>query len=155
MVVQLANEVTELLKDDETVKVLATTNENGVPHVAIKQSIQLGEDGKIIYLELLESSKTNKNLVKSIWFNRKVAIALKGKEKESYQIIGRAVKAIISGPVFQKHYVDIREKLGDVDLATVWVIEPEEVSNQTFSVRKAQEEATHPIFKHLDRLNKS
>lgn len=154
MAVQLGNEVIELLKDKETIKVLATTDEAGVPHVVIKQTIQLGDDENLFYLELLESSKTNKNLVRSIWFNRKVSVALQGKDKQSYQIIGRPVKAIISGPVFQKHYVAIREKLGDVDLATVWVIEPEEVSNQTFSIRRAQEEAAHPIFKHLDQLAK-
>lgn len=92
--------------------------------------------------------------MRSIWFNRKVAIALKGKNGQSYQIVGKPVKAVVAGPIFQKHYVKIREKLGDVDLAAVWVIEAEEVSNQTFAVRKTEEEAAHPNFKHLDRLAK-
>lgn len=154
MAIQLAKEVIELLNDKETVKVLATTDEKGVPHAVIKQTFGVGEDGNLTYLELLESSQTNKNLVRSIWFNRKVAVTLKGKDGVSYQIKGKPVRAIISGLEFQKHYVSIRERLGDVDLASVWVIEPEEVINQSYQVRKAHEEATRPYFKHLDRLAK-
>ncbi len=155
MAVQLDKNVKELLQDEETVKVLATTDENGVPHAVIKQTLHLGEDGNLVYLELLESSRTNKNLVRSIWFDRKVAVTLKGKSGDSYQIIGSPIKGVITGPEFQKYYVDIRKRLGDVDLATVWIIEPEEVMNQTFSVRKAQEEARRPLFRHLDLLAKS
>lgn len=153
MAIQLDKEIIELLKEKETVKVLATTDAQGVPHAVIKQSLHLGEDGNLVYLELLESSKTNKNLVRSIWFNRNVSVTLAGKDRKSYQIIGKPIKALIAGPVFQKHYVSIRERLGgDVDLAAVWIIEPEQVINQTFSVRKAQEDALHPTFKHLDLL---
>lgn len=154
MAVQLDENIKELLEDEETVKVLATTDEKGVPHAVIKQTLHLGEDGNLVYLELLESSQTNKNLVFSIWFDRKVAVALKGKSGASYQIVGSPSKGVITGAEFQKYYVDIRKKLGDVDLATVWIIEPEEVTNQTFSVRKAEEEARHPLFRHLDLLAK-
>lgn len=154
MTIQLEKEVIELLTDKETVKVLSTTDEKGAPHVVVKQSLHLGDDGNLIYLELLESSQTNKNMVRSIWFNRKVAIILKGKSGLSYQIKGKPIKAIISGPEFQKHYVNLRERLGDVDLAAIWVIEPEEVINESYLVRKAQEEATRPYFKHLDRIAK-
>jgi hypothetical protein len=154
MAIQLDNEVVELLSNMETVKVLATIGQDGVPHAVIKQTLHLGEDGNLIYLELLESSQTYKNLLRSIWFNRKVSVVLNGKEGQSYQIKGKPVKNIISGPIFQKHYTSIRERLGDVDLAAVWIIEPEEAMNQTYKVRKATEEASHPYFKHLDQLAK-
>src|SRR6266540_2037257 len=110
MAVQLGQEIIELLTDKETIKVLATTDQNGVPHVVLKQTFQLGEDGNLLYLELLESSRTNKNLVRSIWFKRKVAIALKGKNGQSFQIVGKPLKVVVAGPVFQEHYVKIREK---------------------------------------------
>ena len=154
MTIQLTQEVSNLIADKETVKILATTDENGVPHAVIKQSLHLGVDGNLVYLELLESSQTNKNLVRSIWFSGKVAVTLKGKDGQSYQIKGKPVKVHISGPVFQKQYLSIQERLGDVELAAVWIIEPEEVLNETYLVRKAQEEANHPYFKHLDRLKK-
>ena len=154
MATPLDKNIKDLLEDEDTLKVLATTDENGVPHAVIKQTLHLGKEDNLVYLELLESSQTNKNLVRSIWFDRKVAVTLKGKNGASYQIIGRPIKGIITGPEFQKYYIDIRKRLGDVDLATVWIIEPEEVTNQTFSVRKAQEDARRPLFRHLDQLAK-
>jgi len=154
LAITLEKEVAELLAEKNTVKILATTDDKGIPHAVVKQSLHLGEDGNLVYLELLESSQTNKNMVRSIWFKRQVAVALKGKDGLSYQIKGKPLKAIISGKVFQEHYSRIREKLGDVDLATVWIIEPEEVINESYPIRKAQEEARHPYFKHLDQIAK-
>ncbi len=151
---KLDPDVAGLLADPSTVKVLATADEYGIPHAVIKQSLHLGADGNLVYLELLESSRTNQNMVRSIWYNRRVAIVLKGKQGESYQIKGKPVRAIISGPVFQQHYISIRQRLGDVDLAAVWVIEPEEVIDESYVVRKAREESLHPHFQHLDRLAK-
>lgn len=79
MAVQLNKDIEDLLSDEETIKVLATTDEKGIPHAVVKQSLHLGEDGNLVYLELLESSRTNKNMVWSIWFDRKVSIVLTGK----------------------------------------------------------------------------
>jgi predicted pyridoxine 5'-phosphate oxidase superfamily flavin-nucleotide-binding protein len=152
MAVQLTQDIIDLIEDKETTKVLATLDADGFPHAVVKQSLQPGEDGTLLYLELLESSLTNRNLVRSIWFNQKVSIALTGKNGQSYQIKGKPVKTHITGPVFQKHYLAVRERLGDVDLAAVWVIEPEEITDESFARRKAEEEAAHPLFRHLDRL---
>ncbi|HEX9022889.1 MAG TPA: pyridoxamine 5'-phosphate oxidase family protein [Geobacteraceae bacterium] len=152
MATKLSAEIIDLLGDSETTKVLATLDADGFPHAVVKQSLQPGEDGEIIYLELLESSQTNRNLVRSIWFNQKVAIALKGKDGRSWQVKGRPVRTHITGPLFQRHYTEIRERLGDVDLAAVWVIEPEEVIEESFAARRSEEERKHPVFTHLDRL---
>lgn len=154
MAIELTKEIIDLLAEEDTTKVLATLDENGFPHVVVKQSLQPGEDGTILYLELLESSRTNKNLVRSIWYDRGVAVTLKGKDGRSWQIKGKPVKTHITGSLFQKHYTAVRQKLGDVDLAAVWVIEPEEIINETFAVRKDEEERKHPYFTHLDRLAK-
>lgn len=152
MAVALQEELIDLLRNPETIKVLATIDEFGFPHAVVKQSLQLGEDGNLLYLELLESSRTNRNLVRSIWFGKNVAIAVKGALGGSYQIKGRPVKAHITGELFKTHYLAIRERLGDVDLAAVWVIEPVEVINESLSVRLAEEQLKHPLFNHLDRL---
>ncbi len=152
MAEQLNGEVTRLLQDESTVKVLTTVDEHGAPHSVVKGSLTLDDDGNLIVLELLESSRTNRNLVRSIWYDRKVSVLLKGTGTVSYQIKGVPVKAHVAGPVFQKHYVAIRKRLGDVDLSTVWVIKPEEVINESPSVRRDEEQAKHPVFIHLDRL---
>ena len=152
MPVMLKNEVVELLRESETVKVLATVDENGSPHAVVKQSLQLGEDGNLYYLEFLETSRTNKNLLRSIWFDRRVSVILKGKGDLSYQIKGKPVRSIVAGPVFQEHYLAARRRRPDADPVAVWIIEPLEVVDESFSVRMAEEEALHPLFTHLDRI---
>ena len=154
MAVQLSDEVIAIINDSETVKVLATVDQDGNPRATFKQSLAVGEDGNLFFLELLESSQSNRNLVRSIWFNRKVTVTVRGKTGQSYQIKGRPVRNIIAGPVFEQKYVEVRERLGDVDLAGIWIIEPEEISDQTYKARKATEEAAHPFFLHLDRIAK-
>lgn len=152
MAIVLEKNILDLLKDERTIKILATTDQKGVPHVVFKQSLHVGPNGDLLYLELLESSQTNKNMIGSLWFDRQVAVALKGQDGSSYQIKGKVRRALVAGPLFQQYYVSVRERLGDVDLAGVWVIEPEQVSNQKYTVRKKQEEERRPLFTHLDRL---
>jgi uncharacterized protein len=144
--------IRELFAHPDSTKVLATVDEHGIPHVVVKQSLQVDESGNLLFLELLESSRTNRNLVRSIWYDRTVAVSIQGLSGASYQIKGKPVKAHITGPVFLKHYQEVRERLGDVELAAVWVIEPEEVTDESFAVRQAEEAEKHPLFRHLDRL---
>lgn len=154
MAVEITEEIAALLGKAETVKILITTDEEGVPHAVVKNSLRLDERNQLIYLELLESSQTNKNMVRSIWFNRPISVAVVGANGESYQIKGKPTKAIVSGPLFRKYYAQTRELDGDSDLAAVWVIEPQKIIDQSFPVRRRQEEAGRPYFKHLDRLAK-
>lgn len=152
MSIKLGNEVIGIIEDNNTLKIVSTSDEDGVPNASIKQSLYVNGDGNIEYLELLESSKTNRNLNYAIWFDKKVSVLLKGDGDLSYEVKGKPLKALISGVKFQEKYVEIRSKLGDVDLAVVWIIEPEEVINKSYFFRKAKEESEHPFFKHLDRL---
>jgi hypothetical protein len=152
MTTTLTPDIIALLDDDTTRKVLATVDADDVPHVVEKRSLHHGGDGTIHYLELLETSTTNRNLVRSIWFGGKVAISLSGGDGRSVQIKGRPVKIHITGPLYLRHYERIRALLGDVDLAGVWVIEPDQVIDQSFAARKSREETLHPDFIHLDRL---
>lgn len=154
MATKLNNEIIALFSSDDSTKVLATVNEHGFPHAAAKPFILVNDEGNLLYLELVESSLTQKNLVRSIWFNQKVSVSVSGKDGQSWQIKGKPVKTLITGPVFLHHYRDVRKRLGDVDLSTVWVIEPEEVINENILVRHAEEEQAHPLFRHLDRLVK-
>ena len=154
MATKLNKEIIALLGNDDATKVLATISEHGYPHAAAKPFIRVDNDGNLLYLELVESSRTQKNLVRSIWFDQKVSISVSDRHGKSWQVKGRPIKTLISGPVFQHHYRDVRERLGDVDLSAVWVIEPEEVINENIFVRHAEEEKAHPLFRHLDRLAK-
>ncbi|MDR2789335.1 MAG: pyridoxamine 5'-phosphate oxidase family protein [Candidatus Accumulibacter sp.] len=154
MSIPLWAETLELLGDPDTVKVLATVDANGDPHAVVKKSLHAADDGKIHFLEILEASESSRNLTASLWFDRRVAILLFGKEGRQVQIKGKPVKYHISGHLFLDHYVKLRERLGDADLAGVWVIDPEEIIDESFSVREARHRAEHPSFIHLDRIAK-
>lgn len=155
MATKLNKEIIALFSSDDSTKVLATVNEHGYPHAAAIPFIRVDDDGNLLYLELVESSLTQKNLVRGIWFDQKLSISVSDNNGQSWQIKGKPVKTLITGPVFLHHYRDVRQRLGDVDLSAVWVIEPEEVINENILVRHAEEELAHPLFRHLDRLVKT
>ncbi len=153
MSVVLTSEALSLLADPATVKVLATVDGDGAPHVVVKQSVYADADGRrLFYLELLDSSATNRNLVRGIWFGGRVAVTLAGSDGRSVQIKGRPVKNHVTGPLFLEQYRRVRDLYGDVDLAGVWEIEPDEVTDQSIGARRSHEAALHPAFVHLDRI---
>ena len=155
MATKLTQNIIELFDNDNSTKVLATVNEHGHPHAAATPFILVDADGNLLYLELVESSLTQRNLVRSIWFDKKVSVSVSDKLGQSWQIKGKPVKTLITGPVFLYYYQDLRQRLGDVDLSAVWVIEPEEVINENILVRHTEEELLHPLFRHLDRIAKT
>jgi hypothetical protein len=154
MAIVLPPEVIALLNRTDTVKVLSTVDEQGVPHGVAKDSLFATVDGQLAHLEYFESSRTQRNLVRAIWFGGSASVLLVGADGQSWQIKGRPVRADVSGQLFREHYERLRQKFGDVDLAAVWIIEPREVRDQSVTVRREHEEAVHPFFTHLDRLVK-
>ncbi len=148
-------EIIESFNSPNTLKVIATTNDKGIPHVAFKDSISINENGEIVLCEIIDSSVTNKNLVYSIWFNRKVSINILGIDKKSYLIEGIPVRAIISGKEFQRYYLYMQRKYGNIDLSTVWIIQPQLIKEETLEMRIMEEKCKHPIINHLDRILKS
>ena len=154
MAVKLTEEVLSLLNDPATIKVLATTDPHGEPHAVLKGSLHADSEGNIVNLELLESSKSNSNLVHSLWFNRKVAVTLFASDGTSFEITGTPKRCVISGPLFEKYYRQAQERNKNNDLGAVWLIEPTGIRNETYKVRLAEETVAHPLFLHLDRIAK-
>jgi hypothetical protein len=148
----LSEDIGRLLADDKTIAALATTGSDGAVHVSYKTSFRLRKDGNLEYDEAIETSQTNKNLVYSIWFGKTLSINVLSEDRRSFLITGRPVRAVISGREFRDHYIAIRERLGDVDLSAVWIIEPISVSEKSFEKRRSEEENAHPLLRHLDRL---
>lgn len=149
---KLADEVIDLLKDPESIKIVATIDADGVPHAVVKGSLTAIDGETIAFSEGLETSVSNKNLVRSIWFNGKVAVNVT-KGLVSYQIKGRPYKCLIAGPIFKEFFLRAREKRGpDADIATVWLITVEEIRNESPRLRREEEETKRPYFnRHLDR----
>ena len=152
MAIEPSKQLKGLINDFETIKVLATVDENGQPHSVWNQHVNMLEDGRLIYLECLESSRSYKNFTRSLWYDRKVSVTVVGKNGASWQIKGKPDRIIVSGPIFEHHYKKLRERFGDVDLAAVCIIEPEELVDESFDVQFENQEKNYPIFKHLDRL---
>lgn len=151
---KLPEELVNLLKDGESIKVVATIDGNGVPHAVVKGSLTTLDGEQIAFVEGLESNASNKNLVRSIWFNKKVAINVT-KGLVSYQIKGAPYKYLITGCIFQQFLAKARERRGpDADIAGVWLITPEEVRNESPSYRRdlAGEERGQ-FHSHLDVLS--
>ncbi|MEI6205432.1 MAG: hypothetical protein WCP20_01485 [Desulfuromonadales bacterium] len=142
----------ELLGNPATVGTIATLDESGAPHAVPSPFLRLDPAGRLVHLELLETSRTHRNLLRSIWFDRPVTVTLSGEGGRVTVVKGRVHKVHISGPLFSSYYREVRERLGDADLVGVWLIDAQEVINESYAVRKAREEELHPFFKHLDRL---
>ena len=155
MAVEINDELREIIADKESIKMLASVDSEGNPHVVAKGSINLSEDGKqLVYMELLEGSKTNKNLTAAIWFNKKVAVNVISKERKSYQIKGTPVKTVIAGKVFEEYYIKAEERNPENNLAALYYIDIEEVIDESYPVPLKEEREKHPLYVHLDKLTK-
>jgi hypothetical protein len=152
MPLSLEPRVRALLDDPATIKILATSDRAGRPHAIVADDLlQVDADGRLLYLERLEGSPTQRNLVASLWFDRPVAVSLR-REDASFEIVGRAVKTLVTGPVFRRHYEAVRTRDPEADLAAVWLIEPDAVEEHSYAHRRARQEAERPFLTHLDRL---
>jgi hypothetical protein len=148
----MGNEVLALLNSADCTKILCCAGDEGTPHPVVKDSLR-SAGGNILYFEFIESSKTNRYMTRSLWFDKKVTVlAITG--KKSFSITARPVRAIVSGKDFQVFYREAAEKYGGMDLSTVWVLKPEEITEQTLQKRADEEARNRPYFIHLDRLKK-
>jgi hypothetical protein len=105
-----------------------------------------------VHLELLETSSSHRNLLHSIWFEQPVSVTLNGRDNRVLVLTGRPYKAHVSGRLFSDYYREVRSCLVDADLAAVWLIEVLQIRDETYLIRKEQEERLHPFHLHLDRL---
>jgi hypothetical protein len=151
MPISLEPRVQALLAHPKTVKVLATSDRAGRPHATVDASIHLGDGGHLVYLERLEGSRTQRDLVASLWFDRPVAITLQ-RGAQAFEILGRPVKTLVAGPEFRRHYEALRASAPEGDLAALWLIEPLALSELTYEVRRLRQEVERPFLTHLDRL---
>jgi hypothetical protein len=147
-------DIESIVNDPDSVKVLASIDRNGVVHAVFKESIATTEDGNIYFLELNETSQTNKNMTYSLWFKHSVSVNILAKDKISYQVKGTPTRTIICGPEFEKAYIAVQERLGaDADLSAIWIIRPDEIREETPVVRQAEERKKYPLIGHLDRFS--
>lgn len=147
-------DIRRILADPQTIKVLATSGRDGAPHAVFTDLADTTENGELIVLTQFEFSRTNQNLVYSLWFSRPAALSLKTTDGKSYSVTARPHRCVITGKLFEKYYDLVRARNPGADLAAVWVLVPEQVREETYAVRCGQERRAHPIFTHLDQIAK-
>lgn len=110
---------------------------------------------KLEFLEFLESSDTNRNLIHSLWFDHNISVLLIDKEGQTLEIRGIPETAIIEGAYFQEKYVEVQNRHGGkLDLATIWVVNVTEIRDKDAYRRAEKEREDYPIIGHLDRWAK-
>lgn len=149
---ELRQQIATLLEDPATVATIATLDESGAPHSVPSPFLIQDDTGRLVHLELLETSTTHRNLLRSIWFDKPVSVTLSGRNGQVLVVAGRLHKAHVSGPLFSAYYREVRSKLEDADLVAIWLIDPQQIRDETYLTRKAREEELHPFHQHLDRL---
>lgn len=154
MAIALSQEIKDAINHPKSIKVIASKDRHGEVHVVAKGSLFVTEDGQLGFYELLESSQNNKNLTYSLWFEQKVAINVITEDRRSYQIKGIPVKSLVFGHAFEEYYKSVVDKDPENDLAAVYFIAPLEVKEESYKVRRDEENKKHPLYLHLDRIAK-
>lgn len=140
------------LLGNESIKLIGTIDEAGTPHLEEVPTLTLDKDGYLVLLEENEYSRTNRNLVGSLWFTRKVTVYVRHSPTHQFQAIAKPYKVLITGSVFEQHYREVRAAKPDAKLSAVWLLEVEHVSDENFKVRQARDEAGRLALTHLDQI---
>jgi hypothetical protein len=141
-----------LLAEPGAIRVLATAGPDGEPHAVLTPAVEVDPAGRLLYLEHLEASRTQRDLVAALWFERPVVLLVADRDGATWRIRGRVRKAHVAGPTFRARYERLRAEQPGTDLAAVWEIEPQEISDESPATLRRRQDAERPFFKHLDRL---
>jgi len=148
----LTEEIINAINKEGTLKSIASVDQYGIPHIVYKGSLHINEDGNLEFNEVLEDSKNSKNMVGSLWLNKKVAVQILTVDFESYEIIGTVERAVTSGSKFEEVYKSLISRSPDSGLSAIWTIIPESVRNESFKERLKQSRNDNPYLRHLDRF---
>ncbi len=150
----LPGELVKILQDPESIKAVGTLNADGSPYVVINYTLTTLDSKTLIFSEELEKSSSNKNMVQSIWFDKPVSVNVT-QGGTSFNIQARPYLCLIAGKLFQEMLLRTRSVGGqDADISTVWILQPEKISNTSAGILRHELESAHPYFgQHLDRAS--
>jgi len=148
---ELLQQVQSIVADPGSLKIVSALNENGTIHSAPKGSLKVNAAGQLEYIEVLESSSSYKNVIRSLWFDKKVSVLVIGADKRSYEITGNVKRILTAGRYFENAYSTILEKRGH-GIAAVIQIDIESITDFDISKRIERQEREHFFFTHLDRF---
>lgn len=152
MKTEILEHIRNLWKESTTATVIAA-GKNGLPWVQQVWKKGIDENGRLEIYELLESSQIQKNLVYSIWFQKKVLIHLVQQDGRDFVLVAKPYHALIAGAEFENKYEECLKEFGDeADLSTVWKFDVEEIVEESYPAAREREKKNHPYLMHMDHL---
>lgn len=148
---ELLRQVKDAASDAGSLKIVSALNGDGTIHSAPKGTLTVNAAGQLEYLEVLESSASYKNVVRSLWFDKKVTVLVIGSDRKAYEIVGTVRRILTAGRQYEDAYKTFLEKRGH-GIAAVIQIDIESVSDMAVSNGMERQEREHFFFTHLDRL---
>jgi hypothetical protein len=148
---ELLKRVQDAVADPGGVKVVSTLNENGTIHSAPKGTLTVNAAGQLEYLEVLESSASYKNTVRSLWFDKKVTVLIVGSDRKAFEIVGTVKRILVAGQQYEDAYNAFLERKG-FGIAAIIQIDIDSVTDLDISIGIERQKREHFFFTHLDRL---
>ena len=149
---EINEELRRLIEDRESIKVVSSINREGIINSAPKGSLEISGKDELTYVEILESSKSYRNIVYSIWFDKKISILIVGKDRESYQIQGSVKKILTCGTEYEEYYRKYQGARG-FDIAAVVKIKIEDINDLNLVKGIEKQKKEHPFFSHYDSIS--
>lgn len=128
-VVRIPRDVANLFNDPETVKVLVTLDQQGVPHCVPISSLSIPSPD-IIAFAVIMADETHRNLLNN---PDKVVTATAVKGFQSYQIKAKPQEYMTEGVAFDA----FRQRFGSIimgsglEIKGVWILKPLEIYDQS------------------------
>ena len=138
----IPDNVKGLLEDPGNVKTLTTVDQEGNPYSVPINSVSVLEDGNIAFLELLDTSNTQKNMLNCYWFKKDVSVLVIGdwQKGEAFQIKGTPYKLVTEGPIWDEYLEMIWKVVPEADPSGVWLITPKDIRDENYFARRKGEE---------------
>ena len=147
----LKNALSQILQSADAVAALTTIAADGVPTTVIDAEFSVTEKGTLLYREFFEGSRSNRDLLHSLWFNRVVSFAVSDGDTRLHGY-GVPTHSHVAGPLFQEHYRATNERDNSADLAAVWEIRIDDLEDVSPQLLRNKQDTQRPFFRHLDRL---
>jgi hypothetical protein len=127
---KISSEIMELIKDQESTKIVATANKDGVSNVTVKGSLMIIDDETLVFADLYGSkSRTFNNLMDTKKMSVLVFKAPMKPPFPTYQIKGTLADYQTSGSTFEQFAKVIKDAIG-ADIVGVGIVKVDGVYSQ-------------------------
>lgn len=139
---KLSEGMLSIINNKDAIKIVATVNKEGEPHAVVNGSLSALDEETLAIPSIMDcQSQNHRNLMWSLWFNKKISIQVYHPGTgASFQIKGTPYRYIMQyqDPIFRRFCELIRTDY-HTSLGGVFLIRPESCREQTLSARLKEE----------------